>query len=53
MGTESPHGLDVRLGDLLGLIVGMAHLIARERSFSADLTGTCHGNYLLNLKIIA
>ena len=45
--------LKVRLGNLLGLIVGMAHLVAAERSLAANLTLTCHGYVLLNLKMIA
>jgi hypothetical protein len=45
--------LKVRLGNFLGLIVGMAHLVAAERSLTANLTLTCHGYVLLNLKMIA
>jgi len=45
--------LKVRFGYFLGLIVRMAHLVATERAFTANLTFTCHGEVLLNLKMIA
>ena len=45
--------LKVGLGNFLGLVVGMAHLVAAERSLTAKLTLTCHGYVLLNLKMIA
>lgn len=45
--------LKVRLGYFLGPVVRMAHLVAAERAFTANLTLTCHGVVLLNLKMIA
>lgn len=45
--------LKVGLGYFFGLIVRMAHLVAAERAFAANLTLTCHGDVLLNLKMIA
>jgi hypothetical protein len=45
MGTVRSHRLDklyVRLGYLFRLVIRMAHLIAAEFAFSADLTCTCH-----------
>jgi hypothetical protein len=45
--------LKVGLGYLLGPIIRMAHLVAAERAFTANLTLTCHGDVLLNLKMIA
>ena len=45
--------LKVRLGYLLGPVVRMAHLVAAERALAANLTLTCHGDVLLNLKMIA
>jgi hypothetical protein len=41
------HILQVRLGDLLGLVICMAYLIAAELPFSADLTCSRHRNDLL------
>jgi hypothetical protein len=53
IGAEGFHALKVRLGHFLGLVIGMAHLVSLERTFSANLTLTSHGDILLNLKMIA
>ena len=42
--------LKVRLGYFLGPIVRMAHLVAGERTLTAYLTCTCHGEVLLDQK---
>ena len=36
-------GLQIRFGQLLGLVVGMAYLVAAQPAFSANLTCACHG----------
>ena len=51
--TQCLDALKIRFGYLLALIVRMAHLVAAERAFTANLTLTCHGDVLLNLKMIA
>jgi len=53
IGAQGFHTLQVRFRCFLGLIIGMAHLIALERALSTDLTLTSHGNILLSLKMIA
>ena len=45
--------LKIGLGYFLGPIVRMAYFVAAERAFAANLTLTCHGDVLLNLKMIA
>ena len=39
-------GLQIRFRHLFRSVVGMAHQVAAEPSFSANLTGTCHGLFL-------
>ena len=48
VGAQRLDALQVRLGYLLGSVVRMAHLVAAERAFTANLTCTCHGEILLN-----
>lgn len=42
-----PHFLQVRLENLLGLIMGMADIAARHRFLSANFTYVGHDGYLL------
>jgi hypothetical protein len=55
MGAMGAYGLDalqVRFGDFLGLIVGMAHLVPAERAFAADCTCSSHVVTLRKRKVI-
>ncbi len=42
MVADGLHPLQVRFRYLFVLFVGMTHLVALERAFTADLTGPCH-----------
>lgn len=48
VGSQGLDRLDIRFRDLLGLIVGVAHLVPFERALAADLTCSCHCSFLLD-----
>jgi hypothetical protein len=35
--------VEVGIPDFSGFIVGVAHIVAKDRSFSANITHFCHG----------
>ena len=37
------HLMEVGIPNLLGLIIGVAHIVAKHRSFSTNITHSCHG----------
>ena len=37
------HLMEVGIPNLLGLIIGVAHIVAKDRSFSTNITHSCHG----------
>ncbi len=46
MRPDSLYTLDIRFGNLLSFVVGMAHLIPAELALTADFTRSCHSDHL-------
>lgn len=50
--ANMPHRLQIRLPDSLGLVIGMAHVVAHLRGLSTKVTFSAHGRIFLRFLLL-